>query len=67
MIRQLVDMNNGSCQGHQFPVLQSQYLGIRSDTCRFGYASTPSDPVLATTWVSRVLNWEKLTILKAKF
>ena len=46
------DKTNGDCQGHQFPVLAHQYLGIRSDTCRLGYADAPSDLALATTWVS---------------
>ncbi|CAF4951374.1 unnamed protein product, partial [Rotaria socialis] len=40
----------GNCQGTQFPILPHQYLGIRSDKCRLGYASTPVDRVLATTW-----------------
>ena len=48
----VADSNSGGCQGHQFPVLAHQYFGIRSDTCRFGFADTPSNPVLATTWVS---------------
>lgn len=37
------------CKGSKFEVLPYQYIGIRSDTCRFGYAATPSDPVLAVT------------------
>ncbi|CAF2186852.1 unnamed protein product [Rotaria magnacalcarata] len=42
--------NTGNCQGTQFPILPHQYLGIRSDKCRLGYAPTPTDRVLATTW-----------------
>ncbi|CAF4171628.1 unnamed protein product, partial [Rotaria sp. Silwood2] len=45
------NVNNGSCKGTQFPVLPHQYLGIRSDSCRLGYAPTPDNHVLATTWV----------------
>ncbi|CAM4888257.1 unnamed protein product [Rotaria socialis] len=42
--------STGNCQGTQFPILPHQYLGIRSDTCRLGYAPTPVDRMLATTW-----------------
>ena len=48
----VADTNSGGCQGLEFPVLAHQYLGVRSDTCRLGFAAAPSDPVLATTWVS---------------
>jgi hypothetical protein len=46
------DSNSGGCQGHRFPVLPHQYIGVRSDTCRLGFAATPVNRVLATTWVS---------------
>jgi hypothetical protein len=46
------DVNGKNCKGNQFPILPYQYLGIRSDTCRLGFAPTPDDRVLATTWVS---------------
>ena len=64
--RGIGDMDNDPCQGHQFPVLPDQYFGIRSDTCRFGYASTQTDLTLATTWVSSVLDWEMVIIVKER-
>ena len=39
------------CQGHRFPVLPHQYIGVRSDKCRLGFAPVSEDPVLRTTWV----------------
>ncbi|CAF3422404.1 unnamed protein product, partial [Rotaria sp. Silwood2] len=44
-------VNDENCKYNQFSVLPHQYLGVRSDTCRLGYASTPDNHVLATTWV----------------
>ncbi|CAF3311557.1 unnamed protein product [Rotaria sp. Silwood2] len=46
------NVNDRSCKGNQFPVLPHQYLGVRSDKCRLGYAPTPNDRILATTWVN---------------
>lgn len=48
----VVDAINGECQGLRFPVLAHQYLGVYSKNCRLGYAAPPSNPLLATTWVS---------------
>ena len=45
------DIKAGGCQGHQFPVEAHEYLGVRSDTCRLGFAEPPADRVYATTWV----------------
>jgi len=39
------------CKGSKFQVLPQQYIGIRSNTCRFGYAATPQDLVFAVTLV----------------
>ena len=42
-----------TCKGTKFAVDPHQYIGVRSDKCRLGFAPTPADPILATTWVSQ--------------
>lgn len=39
------------CQGHQFPILPHQYIGIRSDSCRLGFAPPAANSAERTTWV----------------
>ena len=41
----------GACKGTKFSVQPHQYIGIRSDKCRLGFAPTPIDSLHATTWV----------------
>lgn len=41
-----------TCEGTKFAVEPHQYIGVRSDKCRLGFAPTPNNPVIATTWVS---------------
>ncbi len=48
------DIYDENCKGNQFPVLSHQYLGVRSDTCRFGFSHPPNNRILATTWVSQL-------------
>ncbi|CAF1301472.1 unnamed protein product [Didymodactylos carnosus] len=43
-------MNGSGCQGAQFSVLPHQYIGVRSNKCRLGFARPPLNPVFATTW-----------------
>ena len=45
--------NGGACKGTKFPIALHQYLGVRSDKCRLGFAPTPTNPLHATTWVSK--------------
>ena len=46
-----ISANKDECQGTKFSVLPQQYIGIRSDTCRLGYAE-PMPSAHITTWVS---------------
>lgn len=39
------------CQGKQFHILPHQYVGVRSDSCRLGYADPPTNRLFATTWI----------------
>ncbi len=44
--------NGRACKGTKFPVQPHQYIGIRSDKCRLGFAPTSTNPLYAATWVS---------------
>ena len=48
------DIKGDGCQGTQFLVLPHQYIGIRSDTCRLGFAESISTSQPVTTWVSQI-------------
>ena len=45
------DTTGRLCKGTKFSVEPHQYIGVRSDSCRLGFAPTPTNPLAATTWV----------------
>ena len=50
---EIITDTGATCKGKKFAVDSYQYIGVRSDKCRLGFAPTPADPIIATTWVSQ--------------
>lgn len=50
--QQYTDNIEADCQGEEIPIMAHQYIGVKSDTCRLGFADPPTNRIFATTWVA---------------